>query len=222
MGDIDNIKYEDVTIGSNWAFHKAIYNPNHNMLYSPNFGLLNDISVNYNNLKDSYNPAPKLGSNGCIEFAAFLEYYQMLKYFFGYYDNLKDLEAIHKIWMYFQSYRIIGLAFAGATASEVSGMIDELINFSTDKRIGILQEREFSAVYLFLRDYLGKDLRKLEFNKGNKYTVRQDRIINWIFGMDKPDKMLEYLLQLIKWIYEQGLNVHTTFLYVQGILSQLN
>lgn len=222
MRDIENIKYEDVTIGSNWTFHQMFCKPDHDRLYDPHFGLLSSISKDYNNLKNSYNPAPKLGYNGCIEFAVFLVYYNILKDIFRFRDNLKDLETIHKTFVFFQCYRIIGLAFAGATASEVSDMIDLLIGYSTDKRIGILQEREFSAVYLFFRDYLGKDLRKMEFNQGNKYTVRQNRIIDWIFSMDKPDKMLEYLLQLIKWIYEQGLYVEDTFIYLQGILSHSN
>lgn len=148
--------YDKVDLSDMGEFHKFVLNYDHDELISI-------IEKNYRGIKNNCIYAPHLGENGCLEFAASLLLYDYIledltNIEYGWSNNTH--ETLLEIWI--RVSIAICSAFTGCTPTEFSNMTD-LFSYNTS----VITRKEFSVVYLYLRDNFAQDIRKMEFNYGN-------------------------------------------------------
>ena len=135
--------------------------------------LMKCIQEQYLRIKNKCKYAPVLGENGCLEFAATLLLYRQIleKFYYALHDDLSSEQEKEELFNLFVVVIIpIGCAFMGASPTEFSNMADRFYEHTT-----LFTKREWSVVYLYLRDYHAEDIRKMEFNQGNVYSHFVDR-----------------------------------------------
>lgn len=166
----DRKYYDSVDLSDMGEFHEYVTDFDHNEL-------IEIIEQRYLKIKNNCKYAPKLGENGCLEFAAGLLLHAHLTELLVYmrYDEAYNEQDKHEVIEKLMEVTfIIGTAFMGASPREWSNSADMLY-----ENTSLLTKKEWSVVYLYLRDYHADDIRRMEFNEGNMYSnsVNKDKVL---------------------------------------------
>lgn len=158
--------YNNLDLSGMGDFHAYVTSYGHNQLISA-------IKTQYLTFKNTCKYAPALGTNGCLEFAGglLLSVYMIEKVNKAKTDSSYSKQQIKTLCDELISLMIIIFsAFLGSTPTEWSNMADKFAENSS-----FLTKREWSIIYLYLRDNHADDIRKMEFNAGNSYSHLADR-----------------------------------------------
>lgn len=158
--------YDNLDLSDMGEFHAYVTSYGNNQLISA-------IKTQYLKFKNTCKYAPALGINGCLEFAGglLLSLYLIEKANKAKTDSSYSKQQIKTLCDELISLMIIIFsAFLGSTPTEWSNMADKFAENSS-----FLTKREWSIVYLYLRDNHADDIRKMEFNAGNSYSHLADR-----------------------------------------------
>ena len=171
--------------------------------------LLSIIKTEYSTIKGTYELAPCLGVNGCLEFSGALLLWKYAEINL----NKNPQEYGSLLIMLMES---IGSAFCQMGATEWSNRIDKVINVHDDT----LSYDEWSAVYRFLKIEYHSELKNCEFNIGTndsyKYTGTQfstqyiDYInkCNSLLSNDEQFNTSVTNAEIMKYFQEKGMVFH--------------